>query len=505
MRRTLDALEGDPFDLLVLGGGITGAGVALDAALRGLRTALIDKGDFASGTSSISTKLIHGGLRYLEHGQLGLVYEALHERSRLLRNAPHLVHPLRFVIPFYHNARVPPWKWRAGLTLYDVLAGRGNLLRSRPCSLGHLEKDFPDLEQRGLLGAAEYADAQMDDSRLCLAVIQTADHQGAVVANYLDAVRFETSGGRVHAVDQLTGRELRIAARVVVNAAGPWADHVRALAGEVAPGDAPLLAPTKGAHLVLPDHGLPAALLLLHPRDGRVFFVLPWLGKTLLGTTDTDSPAPDGAPTVAPEDVDYLLEGYNHYFRRRLAGADVLGSFAGVRPLLRSRPGEPSARSREFRVLTGPTGLITVAGGKYTTYRRMAEVVTDAVARQLGAGGRCRTRTHPLVGAPRGDWADFERETVAALRGRLGLQERAARHLAYRYGTRAEDVARYAARQPELARPVVAGEPDLLAELAYGRDREMAVRPEDFLLRRTRLGLFHPELLLDPPGLCLRA
>jgi glycerol-3-phosphate dehydrogenase len=495
MKRTLDALEGRPFDLLVLGGGITGAGVALDSVLRQRRVALIDKGDFASGTSSISTKLVHGGLRYLEQGQLALVYEALHERRRLLNNAPHLVHPLRFVIPFYSGARVPAWKWRAGLMLYDLLAGRGNLQRSRARSLPALRREFPDLECGGLLGGAEYADAQMDDARLCIEVTHTAAREGAVVANYVEVVGFDPPGNVVRAVDHLTGRELRIAARVVVNATGPWADRVRALAGDE-PGLAnPMLAPTKGVHLIAPDRGLPAALLLLHPRDGRVFFVLPWLGKTLIGTTDTDCPEPPDEVAVTESDIDYLLEGYNHHFRAHLSRRDILGSFAGLRPLLRSAPGEPASRSREYKVVTGPTGLITVAGGKYTTYRLMAKVIANEVERRLGRPRPCVTRFRPLIGAPHGEWSIFEQDTVRALSRTGVLDERSARHLVNRYGRLAEVVARYAQRRPELARPVVEGEPDLLAEFAYQRDHEMAVRPEDFLLRRTRLGLFRPDLV----------
>src|SRR5438105_2205811 len=211
MKRTLEALTDGTFDLLILGGGITGAGVALDAALRGLRVALIDKGDFASGTSSISSKLVHGGLRYLEHGDLRLVYEALHERRLLLRNAPHLVHPLRFIVPFYRGSRVPPWQWRLGLALYDLLAGEGNLRRSRGLRRPALCRAFPTLSPDGLLGGAEYYDAQMDDARLCIEVVRTAARHGAVVANYVEATAFEMQGGRiaaVRAVDRAGGADL---------------------------------------------------------------------------------------------------------------------------------------------------------------------------------------------------------------------------------------------------------------------------------------------------------
>src|SRR5262245_58811914 len=235
MKRNPDALTEEPFDLLVLGGGITGAGVALDATLRGLRLALIDTGDSAPATSSISSSLVHGGLRYLEFGALPLVYEALHERSLLLRNAPHLVHPLRFVLPFYRGARVPRWKWRLGLFLYDLLAGRGNLRRSRGLSGPHLLAETPDLKPDGLLGGAEYYDAQMDDARLCLEVVKTAAECGAVVVNHIEAIAFEKREGTitgVRALDHVGPGELSIAARQVLNATGPWVDAVCRLAGD---------------------------------------------------------------------------------------------------------------------------------------------------------------------------------------------------------------------------------------------------------------------------------
>jgi glycerol-3-phosphate dehydrogenase len=500
MQRKLDALEGGPFDLLVLGGGITGAGVALDAALRGLRVALLDKGDFASGTSSISSKLVHGGLRYLEHGAFGLVYEALHERARLLRNAPHLVWPLRFVLPFYRAARVPPWKWRAGLFLYDVLAGGGNLRRSRALALPRVRHDLPGLNPDGLCGGAEYYDAQMDDARLCIEVLRTAAQYGAVLANHVEATSFEMNAGHivgVRALDRLGSRALRVGARQVLNATGPWADDVRRLAGE----DAPLLQPTRGVHLVAPGPGPGSALLLLHPADGRVFFVLPWLGKTLIGTTDTDYRGLPDDVSVTEADIDYLLQGYNHYLAPPLTSAGLLGAFAGLRPLLRADPADPSARSREYHLETSAAGLLTIAGGKFTTYRHMAEVVTDEVVRCLGLHRPCRTRAYRLDGAPRDPWADFAPAAVRELLKRHPLDEPAARHLVRRYGRRAADVAGYAERDPALLGRVLPDEPDLLAEFAYQREREMACTPADFLLRRTRLGLFHPELLRDPPAL----
>lgn len=499
MRRCLDALTDRPFDLIVLGGGSSGAGVALDATLRGLRVALLERGDFASGTSSISSKLVHGGLRYLEHGDLHLVHEALHERRRLLSNAPHLVWPLRFVIPFHAGDRVPGWKWRAGLTLYDLLAGRGNLRRSRSLPHDRLCRDFPGLRRDGLRGGAEYADAGMDDARLCLAIIRTAAEHGAVVANHVAAIALERTGDQVcgvHAVDRLSGRELRLRGAVIVNATGPWGDAVRRLAGETA---GTLLAPTKGVHLVAPGRGLAAAFLLLHPRDGRVFFVLPWLDKTLIGTTDTDCHEPPDALTITDEEVAYLLEGHNHHFTPPLQRGELLGSFAGVRPLARVRPGEPSARSREHRIVEGPSGLISVVGGKWTTYRPIAEEITDVVLRRLNRRRRCRTHTCRLDGAPREPWAEWRSAAIASLHSD-GLAAEAARHLVDRYGQRAFEVAAYARRDPALAQPLVAGEPDLRGEFAYQRDHEMACTADDHLLRRTHLGWFCPGIRMTPDG-----
>jgi glycerol-3-phosphate dehydrogenase len=495
MQRAAAALTEETFDLLVLGGGIVGAGVALDAVLRGLRVALIDKGDFASGTSSVSSKLVHGGLRYLETGSFGLVYEALHERGLLLRHAPHLVRPLRFVLPFYRGARLPPWQWRLALTLYDLLAGRANIRRSRPLLAREIVHEFPMLRAQGLLGGVEYFDAQMDDARLCLEVVRSAALEGARACNYVEARGFEMAGGRitgVRAVDHIAGRELTVHARQVVNATGPWVDAVCRLACD---DSGPKLEPTKGVHIIAPSRGLAAAFLLLHPADGRVFFVIPWQGKTLIGTTDTFTPAGPDALTAERADVDYLLQGHNHYLEPPLRATAVLGRFVGLRPLIRSRPGEPSALSREFRLFTGPSGLLSVAGGKYTTYRHMAEVITNAVMARLGRRAWVRTRDFPLDGSPRQPWAEFAPATIDMLGKRYQLAADSARHLVARYGRRAPDVALYLTGSPELALPIVAGEPDLRVELPYQRDHEMAVCQADHLLRRTRLGLFRPDLL----------
>jgi glycerol-3-phosphate dehydrogenase len=431
----------------------------------------------------------------LEHGGLHLVYEALHERKLLLHNAPHLVHPLRFILPFTRDARVPPWKWRTGLTIYDLLAGRSNLRRSRPIDPAQLAVEFPGLKHDSLLGGAEYYDAQMDDARLCVEVIRTAALNGAAVANYVEVTGFERSANRlsgVHALDHVGGHRLTIRARQILNAAGPWVDTLCRLAGD---NDESHLRPTKGVHLVAPDKGLAAALLLLHPSDGRVFFVIPWMGKTLIGTTDTEyEGAPEGL-NVTKSDFDYLIAGYNHYFAPALAAEEVMSSLVGLRPLIRARPGEPSSLSREFRTFVSSSGLVSVAGGKYTTYRRMAEVVTDILVRRLDRRRQCRTRECRLDGAPLESWETFRESEARHLALKSGLDVDIMGHLVDRYGKRAEAVVGYIERNRRLGQRVTPKEPDILAEFAYQRDHEMAVYPADSLLRRTRLGLFYPDLL----------
>jgi glycerol-3-phosphate dehydrogenase len=547
MQRHPGSLAVGVFDLLIIGGGCTGAGVALDAATRGLRIALVDKGDFASATSSASSKLVHGGLRYLEHAHLGLVYEALAERRRLLRNAPHLVKPLRFLLPFYRGSRMPAWKGRTGLWLYDLLAGRHNLRRSRGVGATQLQRTFPALRGRDLVSAAEYYDAQMDDARLCLEVVGTAARLGANVCNYVEVTGFEVTGGRIaamHVRDVFSGETFTVRARQVLNATGPWVDAVRQMAARTPPPapprdgegrktaagaagapDAPslsppfplreggsgglgsaVLEPTKGVHIIL--HGTPyadggealsreTAFTLLHPTDDRVFFVLPWQRHTLVGTTDTFSAEPPEALAVTADEEQYLLDGYNHYFTSALRRTDIRGRFAGLRPLLRSDPAEPSARSREFRLIEGPHGLLSAAGGKWTTFRSMAEQITDRVCERLGVQAKCRTRNLRFDGTPAEPWEEFERSEPTTLAERFGLDVEQARHLVRRYGRRAAEAAAFVAASPTGREPVIVGEPDLRGEWDYQREHEMAITRADHLLRRSRVGMWHEELMRE--------
>lgn len=506
MLRDIGRLTDGSYDLLILGGGITGAGVALDAASRGLRTALIDKGDFGSATSSASSKLVHGGLRYLEHGQLRLVYESLHERRLLLQNAPHLVRPLRFILPFYRDSRLPRWKARTGLLMYDLLAGSRNLNRSRGLSPLRLRQSFPAMNWHGLLGGVSYYDAQMDDARLCLEVALTAVQHKAVVCNYVEAVHFDLAAGRpaiIQVRDHVSGKTMEVRARQVLNATGPWVDRVRQLAGGAS--EAPALQPTKGVHVILTgtpfaDDGEPLSrqtgFTLLHPTDGRVFFVLPWMGHTLLGTTDTFCDESADALSVSVGDEQYLVDGYNHYFSPPVDRAAIQGRFAGLRPLLRSDSKDPSARSREFRIIEDANGLLSVAGGKYTTYRAMAETITDRICQRLGNQVSCRTGKLPLIGTPSEPWRYFEPHETTRLREAHGFDRPLARHLVNRYGRRAAIVAQLIAERVE-TQPIVEGEPDVVGEWEYQRREELAVKRADHLLRRSRIGMWRPELLFE--------
>ena len=391
--------SGSAFDVLVVGAGITGAGIARDAARRGLRVLLVDKDDFASGTSSRSSRLIHGGLRYLEHGQLKLVFEASGERRRLLRLAPHLVRPLRFVWPVYDGARVPLWKVVAGVTLYDALALFRNVRRHRRLSVRQVEAEEPALAIDALRGGVSYYDAATDDARLTLANALDAERSGATVLNHTAMAGFTLTNGRVtgaRLVDQLTGDATEIAARATVNATGPWSDDVHRLEGAA---DHARVRGSKGAHIMVPHDRVNnrAALTLLSPEDGRVMFALPAGDFTVFGTTDTFTDASPDQVRASEDDVAYLLAAANRFFpSARLQRNDVVSAWAGIRPLVATDADTPNAASREHAIQVTPAGVVTITGGKLTTYRIMAAQVVDVVARRVGAGGPSTTAHAPL-------------------------------------------------------------------------------------------------------------
>jgi glycerol-3-phosphate dehydrogenase len=492
VRATLEQLTAEPADLLVIGGGITGAGVARDAAMRGLRTVLVEQHDFGSGTSSRSSRLVHGGLRYLETGNFRLVLEANRERRVLLRIAPHLVWPLRFIFPVHKGDRIPIWRLAAGMWLYDALALFRNVRMHRMLGKRALLEAEPMLRERGLVGGARFYDAQCDDARLTLATVRSALHHGALAANYVAVRGLERTAGRVVGAqleDRLAGMRAALRASVVVNAAGPWADRVRLLEDS---GATPLLQPTKGIHVVVDRSRLDHrdGIVFTSPIDGRVLFLLPWNDRSYIGTTDTDTAEPPDQLSVSPDDVVYLLRSANARFpNARLGLEDVRASWAGLRPLLADRTRKTeSSRSREHAIVQGAGGMITVVGGKLTTYRAMAAEVVDRAVRELRfKDGRPRTdggRTdeEPLPGGEAADLTPFRERGVE-----LGLAPESVEHLLRHYGTEAAGIYNLGAGERRLLRRLVPTHPAVEAEVVHAVRREMAQTVEDFMVRRTHI------------------
>jgi glycerol-3-phosphate dehydrogenase len=511
-----DRLTGDRFDVLVVGGGVTGTGIALDAASRGLRVALVEKDDFASGTSSRSSKLIHGGLRYLQSGEVRLVYRALAERTRLQRNAPHLVSPLPFLLPLFTRDGVLDRRLARGLGsalwMYDatggVRIGKVHQRLSTEEALGYV----PTLRADRVAGAYLYYDAQADDARLTITLARTAaiDH-GAVLVNRVRVSGLDRDGhGRLvgcRAIDLPTGAELEVRASVVVNATGVWSDQLLALDGDSSvPSGLPGLAagsgpphcrPAKGIHLTVPWETLRNSIAAVVPVKGdrRSVFAIPWGPVTYIGTTDTDYDGPLDDPACTPEDVEYLLEAVNRAMTTELAPDDVLGTWAGLRPLVRDASSTRTADlSRRHRVDRSGSGLITVTGGKLTTYRRMAEDTVDAAVRLLEdrgeLSGLTRVHRHCRTGRLALRGADGHAGVVAEAAAE-GDVERAEllRHLAGRYGGESGVVLGMIDHDPALGRPLVAGLPYRRAEAVYAARYEMATTVDDVLSRRTRARL----------------
>jgi glycerol-3-phosphate dehydrogenase len=484
-RAALDALTREPFDVLVVGGGITGAGVARDAAMRGLRTALVEKDDFASGTSSRSSRLVHGGVRYLEHGDLRLVFEASHERRVLRRLAPHLVRPLAFTWPVYAGARIARWKLAAGLTLYDLLATFRNVARHERLTAAGVLRREPRLLSRELLGGARYWDALTDDARLTLATVRSAVDAGAVAVNHARVSALVKDGARVagaHVVDELDGADAQVRARVTVNATGPWSDDTERLAGATA---SSAVHGSKGVHLMVPRTrvGNEAALTLLTRQDGRVFFVLPAGDFAIIGTTDTFEPVSPDEVRASSRDVEYLLEAANHFFpAARLNRDDVITAWAGLRPLVASDASadDPGAVSREHAVTERVPGLVRVTGGKLTTYRVMARDTVDAVQRSLGTRvTRSPTADTPLAG---GGLAD-PLKVIGAATTLIGDAAVAGR-LVHAHGDEWREVWALAERESALGERIEPSRPYLMAELRWAVDQELAFTLTDLLVRR---------------------
>jgi glycerol-3-phosphate dehydrogenase len=534
--QALAALAEHEFDVAVVGGGITGAGVAFDAAARGYSVALLERADFASGTSSRSSKLVHGGLRYLQNFDLGLVREALLERQLMVALAPHLVRPLPLVVPAFEGAR-PDRLMGVGLNLYDVMSVDRERLRSRrsrrakgaergqgprgaasPGEPGEraVSNDsaeswsperhrvvsgeevvalLPALAAREPTSGYLFYDCQTDDVRLVLTVLGEAERFGAVCANRVAVSGLLEQDGRargVRAVDVETGARLEVRAANVVNATGVWADELRPdeLHGEA---ELPRIRPSRGTHVLLHQRDLPLNAGAIVPAgQGRTIFALPWLGRTLVGTTDLDYEGPLDHVMPSQEDISYLLSAVNDFFGTELGAAHLTGAYAGVRPLIST--GDPKKSvdiSRKAELYETSSGMITITGGKLTTWRRMAKLAVDRLVEREARDAPCRTQEIPL-GAP---VALDELPTVE------GVPAESYPALAARYGHAAHDVLALAAERGELAQPIIPGLPDLLAEAALAARREQARSIGDVLLRRTRLGILAArELLEDDAG-----
>jgi glycerol-3-phosphate dehydrogenase len=476
-------LRVETFDVAIVGGGITGAGLARDAAMRGLRVALVEAGDFAGGTSSRSSRLIHGGVRYLEHGHLHLVFESSRERRVLLRIAPHLVRPLPFTWPVYRGARVSRLKLGVGLGLYDALSMFRNVARHERLSTRDVLDSEPALRAEELVGGARYYDAATDDARLTLANILSAAESGAAVLNHARVTEFEDVGGRARgfrAHDSIAGDVFTIRAETIVNATGPWSDDIRALESRI---ERASVTGSRGAHIAVPRIrvGNREAVTMIHPDDGRVMFTLPAGDQTIIGTTETPTQPTDRESRATEEDIAYLLSAANAYFpEAKLEPSDVIAAWSGVRPLARQLTGDDvGSASREHSIARGPKGVLHVTGGKLTTYREMASQVVDLFARRDGRAER--TANEPLPG---GDRPVDELLAEAA----ESIDDEAVRqHLVLAYGSRWRDVWSLGDDRPELRDRLSPAHAVIGAEMVHGVQNEMAMTLGDMLLRRTHL------------------
>jgi glycerol-3-phosphate dehydrogenase len=485
----LQNIAGRTFDVCVIGGGATGAGCALDAQLRGLRTVMLDAGDFAGATSSAATKIIHGGVRYLEEAikdvdpkEYHVVVRALHERVRMLDNAPHLTRKLEFIVPSYSWLNVAYLD--IGLKIYDWLAGAGRISPSAFLSREETLKRMPTLKLEGLIGSVMYADGQLDDARYAMALVQSFAEQGGNALNYARVTDFNRdSSGRLSGVrvtDQLTGNSFEIAARAIVNATGPFSDAIRQLA---TPSATKRMRLSKGAHILLPLEILSSEEAMLIPKtdDGRVLFAVPWLGRLLVGTTEQEV-SPDDEFFVSRADIAFMLGQLNKYLERPATPSQIVSGFAGARPLVSSGENESTKKlARDDVIEVEPSsGLISIMGGKWTTHRAMAEDTINAVQKALGVPlTESPTRSHVLYGGE-GFSGDLWEKLMAA----HPISKETAHHLATKFGTAAGNVLQLTLENRDLAQPIVATNPAIQAEVVYCVRHELAATIEDVLARR---------------------
>ena len=513
-RDALDSISRNRFDVVVIGGGITGAGAALDAASRGYSVALVERDDYAVGTSSRSSKMVHGGLRYLQNFDLGLVREALLERQLMVQLAPHLVYPTPFLIPTLGEHRRDR-RYSVGLNMYDVMAttrvGRGRRERAarreaedywapdrhRQISGEEVSELIPALAKLEPRSAYLFYDCQTDDVRLVLTILGEAERFGAVCVNGVEVTEVLEDGGIASGVacaDAESGERFEVAADNVINATGVWADRIRPEEIE-AEEDVPRISPSRGTHVTVSFErlALEEAACIVPAGEERTIFALPWYGRALIGTTDNDYDGDIDRPQPSPSDIEYLLEATNSYFELELTPADLTGAYAGVRPLIAT--GDPKKSvdiSRKAELYETSSGLLTITGGKLTTWRRMAKQVVDRMVEREERVAPCRTAEIPLGMAARAE--DLQ---VPDGLDEDGLPQGALEQLAFRYGHAARTVLELAAERPELARPIAPGRPDVLAEAVVAARSEQARSVADVLLRRTRLGILAAPDLRD--------
>lgn len=490
----LKNIAGQKFDLCVIGGGATGAACALDAQLRGIRTVLIEAGDFAGATSSAATKIIHGGVRYLEEAIKGadiqeyhVLVRALHERVRMLENAPHLTRVLEFLVPSYHWIDVAYLD--IGLKIYDWLAGPGRISPSKFLSLEETLKRMPSLNQKGLVGGVAYADGQFDDARYNMMLVQSFTIAGGNALNHARVTDFRRDAQKklsgVVVKEQFSGQTFTVDARVIVNATGPVADHIRQMA---TPSVGKRMRPSKGSHILLPLDIFPTKDALLVPKteDGRVLFAVPWNDRLLVGTTDEEV-APDAELLVTKADIEYMLRQLNQYLAQPATPDDIVSGFAGARPLVGSEGDVDTKKlARDDVIEVDPSsGLISIMGGKWTTHRAMAEDTIHRVQQSMGVTpAESKTRNHVLFGGE--GYTDDYSVKLAHLHG---LSEATARHLTAKFGTAAEKVLALARDNTALLKPVISSFPAIGAEVVYAVRSEMAATIEDVAARRIGLQL----------------
>lgn len=474
--KTLETVS--EWDVLIIGGGATGLGAAVDAASRGYKTLLLEQSDFAKATSSRSTKLIHGGLRYLQQGNIHLVKEALHERGVLCQNAPHLVHHLPFLVPLYRFWEGP--FYGIGLKVYDLLAGKLGLEPSRHLNRRQTLKALPNLHRNGLRGGALYYDGQFDDARLAITLAQTAIREGATVLNYFKVTSFLKKKGKiigVRATNVETKDHFRLYAKVVINATGIFSDEIRKMDQ---PKSSSCIVPSQGVHLVLPSSFLASktAILVPHTDDGRVIFLVPWHGRVIVGTTDTPLQKPVLEPQAQQQEIAFLLKHAGRYLARAPKKSDILSHFAGIRPLVREKKGRKTAAlSRDHVITVAASGLITVAGGKWTTYRKMAEdVINQAITASSLPSRPCCTSKLQLVGYT----TQLDPQDICST-----------------YGSEIPNIDKLARKKPSLKKKLCPSLPYTFAHVQWAIDHEMARTVEDVLSRRTRLLLLDAKYALE--------